>query len=253
MMHCQDLPKLSPKRSELRLKAANRVLGNHLVKHIVACALHLLGAGRRSLSQFTGLPADTLKSLVARVLSDGMPALGDRRHRLPPGRVQQPCVACLEPTVEVRESVVVIKLDEHNLIEVQRKNKVQCRTVLLTMLESGLIDTQTVADALELSPSRVRSLRAALQQGDVEAVVDHRRGQLADYRVTEAVKAEIILQYVLNVATSVPTSSSRLKQDLEERCQIRLGTRTIRLHVAALGLAGIGDALHDLLAEVKKT
>ncbi len=250
MLRCQELPRLSEQKSRNRLASANNVLGPALVSRVVGFALYLLGASRRALAEITGLRPDALKALVSRVLSDGLPALEDRRRRLPTA-FPAPALVRPQPRVQVRDETVVIELDEHQKIEILRKNRLQCRTVLLTFLEANLLGIDQVADALNLSKVRVRSLRAVLQNEGVPGLMDQRKGR-REYRVTPGVKAEIIQQFMLNLATNVSTSSARLQEDLDERCQIQLGPRTIRLHLERLGLRGIGKSLRELLADAKK-
>jgi transposase len=252
MLTCQNLPELSAQRSKQRLEVANRALGSALVRRLLAFALYLLGASRRSLSELLGLPADTVKSLTQRVISEGLPALEDRRRRhstfLP---AESP--PALQVALEVGSESLVVVLDEERRVVIPRANKVQSRTVLLTFLQARLLSTEAVAEGLGLSTDRVRTLSRELEESDAAALIDQRKGQQREYRVTPEVKAELIQQFLLNVVTSSGTSSSRLKADLEKRCQITLEDRTIRHHIARLGLRDIGRSLRQLLGEVKKT
>jgi len=168
-----------------------------------------------------------------------------------------PCQASapeLKPKVLLEPGTLVVEFDEGTRMEVPLRNRIQCRTVLLTMAESRLLSVDEVAAGLGLSTERVRKLKTKLAQSDVvEALVDQRSGQQRDYRVTPEVKAELIQQYVVNLQTEGRTSSEKLKDDLSSRCNIEIAPRTIRLHVAKLGLPLIRDSLPQLLAEVKKT
>lgn len=250
MLDCQKLPELSERRSEVRMEKASRVLGATAVSRIVAFALYLLGASRRALSEFVRMPSDTVKSLTHRVLSDGLPALEDRRRSssfLPPAR-RPP----LRPTVFVDGETLVVELSEQIRIKMPRGNKIQCRTMLLTLLEGGLLGTDDVAKGLGLSRDRVRVLAAKLREHDAPELIDQRRGTQRDTRVTPEVRAELIQQYVLNAATDASTSSRQLGADLEERCEIKLSGRTIRHHVAKLGLRNLGRTLRQSLSEAKK-
>ncbi len=251
MLDCQKLPELSERRSEVRMEKARRVLGATVVARIVAFALYLLGASRRALSEFVRMPSDTVKSLTHRVLSDGLPALEDRRRRLSsflPPATRRP----LRPSVSVDGEALVVELSEQIRIEIPRGNRVQCRTILLTFLEGGLLRADDVAQGLGLSRDRVRVLGAKLREHDAPELVDQRRGAQRDTRVTPEVRAELIQQYVLNAATDVSTSSRQLGADLEERSEIKLSGRTIRHHVAKLGLRSIGRTLRQYLSEAKK-
>ncbi len=251
MLDCQKLPELSERRSEVRMEKASRVLGATVVSRIVAFALYLLGASRRALSEFVRMPSDTVKSLTHRVLSDGLPALEDRRRRrssfLLPARTPP-----LRPSVFMDGETLVVKLSEQISIKMPRGNKIQCRTMLLTFLEGGLLGTDDVAKGLGLSRDRVRVLAAKLREHDAPELIDQRRGAQRDTRVTPEVRAELIQQYVLNAATDASTSSRQLGADLEERCEIKLSGRTIRHHVAKLGLRNLARTLRQSLSEAKK-
>lgn len=251
-MHRRELPHLSSELSQKRLEKANSLLGAGVVARILAFALYLLGANRSALAQYVGLPLDTLKSLLQRMLKDGLPALEDRRRKsstfLPHAPVPQP-----EPKLVIGEDTLVVHLDPERKITMPRHNPIQCRAVLLTMLDARLLGLEEVADGIGLSTERARKLKAKLLENDLDALIDQRRGQQRDYRVTPEVKAEIIQQYILNLQTNAGTSAEQLRDDLDERCQIKLAPRTIGLHVAKLALQRIRGSLPELLATLKKT
>lgn len=253
MLDCRDLPQLSYERSKKRLERATGVLGAKVVTRLLAFSLYLLGANREALAGCLEMPLETLKSLVKRGFSDGLAALEDRRGSSTLLPCQSP-VAKLEAKVLLEPETLVIEFDEGTRMEVPLRNRIQCRTVLLTMAASKLLSSDEVGDGLGLSAERVRKLKAKLAQRDVvEALVDQRKGQQRDYRLTPEVKAELIQQYVVNLQTDGLTSSEKLRDDLSNRCNIEIASRTIRLHVARLGLPLIRDSLPQLLAEVKKT
>ncbi len=252
MQNCQNLPALSSGPSQRRIHRATRMFGSESVSRILAFALYLLGSSRKALAEFVGVRADTVKSLVQRVFRDGLPALEDRRRKtstfLPHGASPKTPYKIL-----LDERDVVVRFDEARQIRLPRDNPVQCRTVLLSLLESKLVSLGEVAEAIGLSTERTRKLRKQLADGDVDALLDQRRGQLRDYRMTPEVKAELIQQYVLNLQTHAGTSSQQLSQELAKRCEIQVADRTIRQHVAMLGLGRIRKSLPELLAALKKT
>ncbi len=254
MLDCRDLPKLSFERSQGRLEKARGVLGGNVVTRLLAFSLYLLGANREALAGFTGIRLEALKSLVKRGYSDGLPALEDRRTMSSTFLPSQAFSPKLEPKVLVESETLVVQLNEETRMEIPLRNHIQCRTVLLTMAESKLLSLDEVAKAVGLSAERVRKLKTKLAKKDViEALVDQRKGQQQDYRVTPEIKAELIQQYIVNLQSESRTSSEKLKDDLSSRCNIVIAPRTIRLHVAKLGLARIRDSLPQLLAQVKKT
>lgn len=246
----QIIPDLSAHKSKTRLEKAERILGAGVVSRILALALFLLGANRRELSQSLGMPLDTLKSLLKRTFAEGLPALEDRRSKssifLPPESAQ------LQPQLLIEDESLVVQFDERSRIHIPRNNPIQCRTVLLTLTEGNFLKMDDVAQGLELSCDRLGKLRRELLKNDVQALIDQRKGQQQDYRVNPEVKSEIVQQFVLNLQTQSATSSEQLSKDLAERCQIHLASRTIRLHVARLGLGRIRGSLLQLLDTAKK-
>jgi len=248
----QELPPLSSAASQRRIDQATRIIGAEVVSRILALALYLLGARRKALAEFLAIPLDTVKSLVHRVFSDGLPALEDRRRKastfMP--RTVEPETTC---KLLLEQEKLVVELNEATRIEIPRRNPLQCRTVLMTMLEAKLLSIGEVAKAIGLSIERVRKLSKKLYQSDVFALIDQRRGQQQDYRLTPEVKAELIQQFVLNLQTNAGTSSKQLSEDLEKRCQIKVAGRTIRQHAAKLGLGQIRRSLPKLLTALKKT
>ena len=250
----QELPPLSSVASQRRIDQGTRILGAEVVPKILALALYLLGARRKELAEFLAIPLDTVKSLLQRVFSDGLPALEDRRRNtstfMPSIVAPEPETTCkllLEP------EKLVVELNEAKRIEIPRRNPLQCRTVLMTMLEAELLSIGDVAKAIGLSIERVRKLSKKLYQSDVFALIDQRRGQQQDYRLTPEVKAELIQQFVLNLQTNAGTSSKQLSEDLEKRCHIMVAGRTIRQHAAKLGLGQMRKSLPKLLTTLKKT
>lgn len=253
MFDCRNLPQLSRERSKQRLDRASRVLGASVVSKLVAFALYLLGGKLEPLGAFSGIRVETLKALFKRGLVDGLPALEDRRCRSSTFLQHSPPELRLETKLVVEPQKLVVAFGDAVQVELPRRNPIQCRAVLLTMLDSGLLTLDEVATGLDLSTERVRKLRTKLLEGDVEALMDQRKGRQRDLLMTPVAKAEMIQQYVLNLQTGASTSSRQLMEDLAERCDIRLAERTIRLHVNRLGLRQIRVSLPALLEGLKKT
>jgi len=244
--------KFSKQHSDNRINKANESLGENVVTRILAFSLYLLGANLQEIAQSFNFQRVTIKAMVHRILEEGLPALEDRRQCrstfLPPA---QPTLK--DPVLFLTSKKIIVELDNHHKIEIPCENKIQCQTVLLTLLDNKLLNLDDVAHALKLSTERTRKLKTALIKKDVPVLIDKRRGQQRDYRVTSELKAEMIQQFVLNTSMRVSTSSEQLSLDLRERCQIDLEPRTIRLHLAKLGLPEIRNTLPELLQTVKKT
>lgn len=253
MFDCRNLPRFSRERSMQRLDRANRVIGRKVVSKLVAFALYLLGAKVEPLAAFSGIGVNTLKALFKRGLVDGLPAFEDRRHGSSSFLPRAVPAGSTKAKLIIETEKMVVRLNDNMQIEAQHQNPLQCRTILLTLLESRLLTLEEVAIGLDLSTERVRKLRTKLLGGDVAALMDQRRGRQQDLLVTPEVKAEMIQQFVLNLQTGSSTSSRQLTEDLAERCEISVAERTIRLHMAGLGLRQIRESLPALLGALKKT
>jgi hypothetical protein len=92
-----------------------------------------------------------------------------------------------------------------------------------------------------------------LANGDVHALLDQRQGQQQDYRLTPEVKAELIQQFAVDVIARGHTSGEAIAAELQQRCQITVPARTVRHHLARMGLPAIKHSLPRLLATVNKT
>ncbi len=251
MLNYQTDSNFSKKHSINRIDKANNSLGEDLVTRILAFAYYLLGANLRELAQYLNSQRVTVKAMVHRILLEGLPAFEDRRQRtstfLPP-----PQPTPKEPVLSLKPETVVVEFNNNHKIEMPRENKIQCQTVLLTLLHNNILNLDDVAHALALSTERTRKLKTALIAEDSPVLIDKRRGQLHDYRITPDLKAEMIQQFVLNISTKVSTSSQQLSNDLQKRCQVDLDPRTIRIHLVKLGLPEIRHTLPGLLQNVKK-
>lgn len=252
MLDCRNLPELSADRSGERIRKAEQLLGTRVVSRILAFALYLLGASRNAMAEFAEMPSETAKSLTTRVFRDGLPAFEDRR-RGHATFLPQPAGKPVKASLEVRGDFLRVCFAEGTELEIPRSNRVQCRTVLLTLVNGGLLTPEEAAEGLGISEQRVRLLRRKLVEQDAPALIDQRRGTQGETRVTPEVRAELIQQFVFNVVTNARTSSPQLSKDLENRCQIVLPARTIRFHVQSLGLQDMGRSLREMLRGVKKT
>jgi len=120
------------------------------------------------------------------------------------------------------------------------------------MLNSGLLSRKDVAAFLDLSSVHTGNLAQRLQDEDIPAVIDKRRGQQKEYRFTPEVKAELIQQYVLEVLLEGKTAGKQLSERLRERCQFILPERSIQYHVEKLGLEKLKKSLPELMEAAKK-
>lgn len=252
MSYCPSSLSFSTTHSDKRVQAASQTLGDTVVRRVLAFALFLMGARREDIAQHLGLPLGTLLSLLTRITRDGLPALEDRRHGhaqfLP--AVQAPAAI----HVAAKASGIVVDFGaQQQTVAIPAANVLQARVFLLTLLDNGVLDVSQVADLLGYSVSHTARLARQLAQGDVPALIDKRQGPQEDYRVTADIKAELIQQFAVDVIARGKTSGEAISRQLEARCHIRIPARTVRHHVARLGLPAIRRTLPELVDAVKKT
>ncbi|MBW1896878.1 MAG: hypothetical protein JRI47_07450 [Deltaproteobacteria bacterium] len=249
-MNCENIT-LSSKLSEQRMALAKVLLGDKVLRKLIAYSLFLLGATRSAISSFLNMPGGSVRSLILAVNKQGLPALEDQRCRTSSFRPQAPLL--IRPKLEKDENRISVNLGIGNLlIDIQDCNTLQKKVVLLTFLQNGLLERNEVAQALNLSEDRTAKLATALKNKDVEAIVDQRQGQQKDYLFSAEVKAELIQQFVLDVVTHGKTSGELLAQNLNDRCNLVLSSRSILHHIAAMGLNRIKKSLPEYLEELKK-
>jgi hypothetical protein len=228
------------------------VLGVNVVQRFLCFALYLLGVNRSAIGQALGIPAQTAKSIIKAMTDNGLCALEDPQRSmsalLPQSR-PQPAPITLQ---QVGERVVVDFGVAGRQLVIPCRNVLQTRAVLFSMLNSGLLSNHQVADVIGLTPAHTAALARRLEHEDMPSLIDRRQGQKSDYRVTPQVKAELVQQFVVNAIAHRKVSSEAISAELKERCQITIPARTVRYHLARIGLLTIKDTLPKLLAAVKK-
>jgi len=245
--------KFYPELSEARISAANKVLGNKVIKRILAFAFYLLGAHRRPIAKLLNMPQDTLKSGINRVLKVGIGAFEDSRKKTS-SFIPQGVILPKKPSVflEGEEFIADFGLRD-TILRIPAKNALQVKTILLTMLNHRLITTADAANILGYSPVHISRLSQALVEGDVHALIDKRQGQKQDYLFSPEIKAELVQQFAANAVTGKPTSSRIISEQLNKRCTLNLPDRSVRLHMKKLGLPRIAKSLPSLVETLKKT
>jgi len=237
--------------SNKRLEKAYKYLGANVVNRIIGFALFLLGANRKDIAQYLKIPFGTFISFLTRIVHFGIPAFGDRRSTssLQPQKIETP----LKVSLTVKDQNVCIQLGgEGQTINIPSKNSLQMKTVLLTLLNNGLISTKETSQTLGLSTRHTTELSAKMQQNDVHSLIDKRKGQLKYYRYTPEIKAELIQQFAANAISGQPTSSHVITEQINKRCNLNLSDRSIRLHIQKLGLRKIARSLPKLVDSLKK-
>jgi hypothetical protein len=252
LINCQNLI-FSPRLSENRTDQAQQTLGSVVAQRILCFALYLLGLNRKAIGQSLSIPSETAKSIIKAVNRDGLGALEDRRHRfstfLPKARPEPPPI-----TLREEEDHIVVDLGvSGRQLKLSRQDPLQLKTVLLSMFNNGLLSKRQVAEAMKLTPSHTATLARRLDEEGALSLVDRRQGQKQEYRVTAPVKAELVQQFAVDIITSGQTSGSKISNKLKERCNIAVPARTVRHHLAQMGLGKIKQSLPQLVAAVKKT
>jgi len=252
LIDCQNLNS-STRLSENRIDKAQKAFGPPVVQRILCFALYLLGVNRKVIAQLLNIPMETAKSIIKAVNRDGLGALEDRRRRfstfLPKAQAEPPPI-----TLRADEDHVVVDLGvSGRYFKLSRQDPLQLKTVLLSMFNNGFLSNREVAEAIKLTPSHTATLARRLNEEGAHSLVDRRQGQKQQYRVSAPVKAELVQQFAVDIITSGKTSGSKISTELKERCNISVPARTVRHHLAQMGLRQIKHSLPQLLAAVKKT
>jgi DNA-binding transcriptional ArsR family regulator len=255
IMDCRGV-EFSTEKSGERMERALRIFPRGLLTRIIAFALYLLGAERKSIASVVGMPVESVKTALRVLLRDGFVALRDRRRSETAVRV---AVTAVMPSLQISvrregEWCIVAFGPDAKELRVPIAHKVKVRTILLTLLNAGLISPLETASLLGISSGHCRELAAHLTRSDVpDALVDKRCGQTKDYRVGPGEKAEMIQQLVARIVTGHSVSSEVLADLVNEQTNTKMSPRTIRWHLNKLGLSDIGNTLPELVATLKKT
>jgi len=249
MLNCPYTLTFSTTFRTKRLEKAYSILGINVVKRIIGFVLFLLGANREDIAQYLEVPFGTFLSFLTRVDKHGLHAFEDRRKSSAvPQRKLETSLSLI-----VQEKKVPIQLAPgHSSIDIPADNSLQAKVVLLTFLNSGLICTKEISQALGFSERHTRELNYRLQAEDAYGLIDKRKGQLKDYRFTPQIKAELVQQFAANAISGNKTSSRLIAKQIEERCNLHLSDRSIRLHMQKLGLSRIVKSLPRLVDSLKK-
>jgi len=187
-------------------------------------------------------------------MRDGFPALRDRRRSEgPPVFRASPSPLSIAARREGEWYVVEFGPNESSL-RIPVDFRVQARTVLLSLVNAGLLSVQETAAVIGVHAAHCRELARKLASHDVvESLVDKRQGQKQDYLVGPQQKAEIILQLAARAITGQSTSSDVLAEVVKERTQTGVSARAVRWHIQKLGLTHIKQILPQLVETLKKT
>ena len=132
-----------------RITQAQTILGKKVVQKIICFVLYLLGVDRKSIVDVMDTPPGTIRSIIRAILHDGLPALEDRRRHsstfLPPEEKS------VKVNIGMEEQSVIIDFGAAGQLKIPRRNTLQMRVILLTMLHNNLINTRDISEILGFS------------------------------------------------------------------------------------------------------
>jgi transposase len=242
--------------AERRISLANKVIGEKNVKKIFALTLYLNGASRNSISKSLGISYDTFKSFTDRIEREGLLALFDRRRKYEalPEIKEKAILEIGNIQAYFQDEYLYIKSESAgNLFKISSQNSMQIKTILLTLCDHKLISKETVSELLDYSPDYIQRLNRKLQNDDVSLFVDQRQGQQKKLVCEPEILTELYQQFIANLTTGRSVSSQTISENLKDRCNIDLPSRTIRYHLEKSGLSKLKKTLPGLLADLKKT
>jgi transposase len=235
------------------MSQAIQLFGASVLQRVLSYSLYVLGVNRNAISQAMGISSETAKSIIKTINRDGLSAFEDRRRK---GSSFLPQALPEPQPITIREEQDQLWVDfgiSGRVLKLNREDPLQVKTILLTMVNSGLLTKRQAAEVLKLTPSYTASLARRLDEQGACALVDRRQGQKKDFRVSREVKAELVQQFAVDVITSGRTSGSAISAELKERCSITIPSRTVRHHLARMGLRKIKGSLPQLVSAIKKT
>jgi len=249
-MDCRSI-EFSFEKSEVRIKKYEQAFRPMVLIRILLFALYLLGAKRTVVASLVKIPEESVKTTLRVLLRDGYPALLDRRSS-DIGAV--PIKVPRNISVRLEGQWCVVDLGENDKqLKILAAHKVHVRTILLSLLNAGLLSTEEIALVLGISSAHCRELAEKLAQCDVgSSLLDKRQGQRCDYLIGPVQKAEIIQQFAARVATGYPATSEVITAVVNEQTGCVVSDRTVRWHMNKLGLVSIKKTLPRLMEALKK-
>ena len=198
------------------------------------------------------IPLGTFLSFLTRIDNVGISAFGDRRSSAS-FQVKQIKSQGFDILLKREDDNFCITFNNENkTINLPANNSLQTKVVLLTFLKNGLLPLKDVSQALNFSTVHTRQLCEKLYSEDVHSLIDKRKGQLKDYTYTPEIKEEIIKQVTVNAVIGASISSETISKQLNDKHNLKLSDRSIRLHMKKLGLHKIAKSLSTEVDKLKK-
>jgi hypothetical protein len=253
-MDCQNLV-FSRKQSQKRIEKALRVIPTHVLKKVLFFALYLLGARLNAIASLVEMPEESGKTIISRVMKDGMPAFQDRRQHANTNEIQLPPPQKHPAFVSIEEDFCTITFgNTGHQLKIPQSHRLHIRSVLLSLLQADMLSVRTVSSVLGITAAHCRELSARLaNDGVAKVLIDKRKGQKQDFLVDQSVKAELILHFAARTVTGNTTSSQALTALINESQKKTISSRAIRWHMNKMGLSKIKKTLPKLVETLKKT
>lgn len=229
-MHCPQLPAdQSLPHGENRLEKAAQTLGKDVMKRLIIFVLYTLGFNRELIAKLFGYQVAGVKTLVDRILINGLEGFYDHRKT--------------NIVTEKTPSVVVADTEKHKEISISEavivvpKDDILARKIIsVTLAETGFLSNLEGAKILDYTPQAFGRLREKYRLKGSSGLIDQRQGQKSDYKVTPEIKAEILFQICTKVREDTTVSSEDISTALNE-CfpESKISPRTVRYHLNQLG------------------
>jgi hypothetical protein len=231
-------------------------MGKKTLARLLGYALFLFGAKQRDAAGWVDMPLNTYLSFLTRMGKVGIEGLADRRRQsvTPDIAVTSGPTGPLHAEIYQKGGTTAVRLSPfEDEIVLDNTNVIQRKVVLLTLVSSGLLPANRVADVLGYTATHVREMVRKLKEGDAVALVDKRVGQRSDYRFTQEVRGQLIVQWAANALSGQSTSSPVLANDLQLRIGQNFAQRSIRYWLGKLGIVGRAGYLLELVAQKKRS
>lgn len=230
-MHCPQLPdEQSLAVGERRLERAALSLGPDVLQRLIIFVLYVLGFNRDSIARLFGYQVPGVKTLVDRVFTNGLDGLYD--HRRTGG------------TSEKRDAATVTDAEDHKQVNISGtvifvpKHDLLARKIIgVTLVESELLSNTEGAAILDYTPQAFGRLRERYRLKGSAGLIDQRRGQQSDFKVTPEIKAALVYDICQRARDGVALTSRDLCEAINRQFpESKISERTIRHHLIQLGL-----------------
>ncbi len=252
-LHCQNLI-FDPKLSEERLKKAAFIFGEKVLINLFCLCLYLLGVKRSSIGECLSLSVNTVRAKMRTFLTDGITSLSDRRKGKNKHHSELEYKAKNDRKkiiLKQKQETITIKIGEM-AISIPARNKLQVRTIIITLVENKIITKTKAAEILNFSSAHVGYLCKVLKDKDVHCFVDQRKGTQQDRKFTPTVKSELIKIFAVNNLIGKKTSGKEIGEELETIFKSTFSERSVRYHMQKLGLNNIKSSLQEKYEAKKK-